>query len=116
MVARTTASKKAKGRNFQKQLANDIVALFPELTENDVFPTTSSVSGIDVKLSEKARQIFPYGIEAKNQETVSIWSWINQAEQNAASEKLVPVVVFKRNRSDPYVTLKWKDFLSILKK
>jgi hypothetical protein len=116
MVAHTTASKKAKGRNFQKQISNDIISTFPELTENDVVPTTSSVSGIDIRLSEIARKTFPYGIEAKNQETVSIWSWIQQAELNASAEHLTPAVIFKRNRSDPYIVLKWKDFLSIIKK
>lgn len=116
MVATTTASKKAKGRNFQKKIAQDIVEVFPKLTENDVFPRSMGSSGIDIQLSEKARALFPFAVEAKNQETTSIWSWIEQCEYNAEKEKLIPLLIFKRNRSKTYAVIEWDLFLKIIKK
>lgn len=105
------SSRKAKSRSLQNKIAEDIRNKYSSLTENDVKPSIMGEDGIDIKLSEAARKLFPYGVECKNQEKISIWSCIEQSESNASNEKLLPLLVFKRNRSNIYVVLKWDEFL-----
>jgi hypothetical protein len=110
----TVKSCKAKARSLQNKIVEDLLKKYPVLTSNDVKPSIMGESGIDIKLSESARKLFPYGTECKNQESLSIWKCIKQSEENAIAEKLRPILIFKRNRSDVYVTLKWEEFLKML--
>ena len=64
----------------------------------------------------RARELFPFGIECKAQETLNIWQALEQARINAEKEKLMPLLVFKRNRSDIYVCLRLADFLGMVTK
>lgn len=88
---------------------------YPHLTSNDVKPAIMGESGIDIKLSEIARKTFPYAIECKNSESLSIWAALKQCEENAHIEKLTPMLIFKRNHSHTYITLKLEDFIKILR-
>ena len=106
-------SAKAKGRRLQQQIANDIIELFPQLQPDDVRSTSMGAQGEDVQLSPAARSLFPYSIEAKNQERLNIWSAIEQNEQNA--KDFTALTVFKKNNTKPYVALPWKHFLELLK-
>lgn len=108
------ASRKAKSRNLQNKVVEDILHKFPNLTNNDVKPSIMGEFGIDVKLSELARKQFPFGVECKNQESLAIWSALQQCEENASKEKLTPLLIFKRNRSHTYVVLKIEDFMKII--
>jgi hypothetical protein len=69
-------------------------------------------SGMDVQLSEAARERFPYAIEAKNQEKLNIWSALEQSARD--NRDLTPLLVFKRNRSDVYCALRFEDFMSLV--
>ena len=71
-------------------------------------------SGIDVQLSPAARKLFPWGIECKNQEAISIWKCLKQAEIAADDEDLKPLLVFKRNKSKVYAVLELQDFFDLL--
>ena len=71
-------------------------------------------SGEDVELSEAASKVFPFSVEAKNVEKLNIWQAIEQAEGN--NRELIPLVVFKRNRSDVYCAMKLDDLMNLLKK
>lgn len=110
-MATTVRSRKAKGRKLQSDIAEQIRRYFL-LEERDVVSCPSSVTGMDILLSEKAKMMFPYAVEAKNTETASIWAWMKQAESNV-EPGLTPIVVFKRNRSDTFCCLKFDDFLKI---
>lgn len=68
--------------------------------------------GVDIQLSPAAQQKFGFAVEAKNQERLNIWSALEQAEENA--DELVPLVVFKRNRSEIYCAMKFDDLLELL--
>ena len=114
MTASTTKSRKAKARALQNAIASDICAAFPVLGSADVHPAIMGQSGMDICLSSRARDLFPYAIECKNQEAVSIWSAIAQAKANGEKEGLVPLLVFKRNRTAPYVIIQWDLFLHLL--
>lgn len=106
------SSAKAKGRTLQKLVASEILKAFPNLTERDVASTSMGVSGADVKLSEKASEVFPFSVECKNQESLNIWAALSQAEENA--EGLYPLVVFKRNRSKVYAAIDLSVFMGLV--
>lgn len=113
MVATTAKSRKAKSRNLQNKVAADIQNLL-QMDGTDVKPRTMGEGGIDILLSSRAREQFPFGVECKNQEKISIWSSMEQCTINAEKEGLVPLLIFKRNRVEPYVMLRWSDFLKLL--
>ena len=70
-------------------------------------------SGIDVKLSKDAQELFPFSIECKNKET---WKGLYDAYDQAISNAdLEPLVVLKMNNRKPLVVLDFKSFVCILK-
>jgi hypothetical protein len=116
MTANTPKSRKAKGRILQTEIAYQIAISIPGIGSEDVKPAIMGESGMDIKLSSRARDLFPYAIEAKAQESLNIWQALEQARINAEKEKLMPLLVFKRNRSDVYVCLRFADFLQLVTK
>lgn len=108
-----TSSAKQKGRVLQKKVRDDILKTFPELTDRDVSSTPMGVAGEDIKLSEKAFKMLGLVIETKNQEKLNIWSALEQAK--GENREGIPLLIFKRNRSDIYCSLKWEDFLNMIK-
>lgn len=109
-----TKSAKAKGRKLQQEVAKEILRQFPELTEHDVKSTTMGESGLDIQLSTKARQAFPFAVECKNCERTQPWKWFEQAEAHSEKEKLYPLVVFKKNRKQPLVMLDFELFMHLI--
>lgn len=56
--------------------------------------------------------LIPLSIECKNTEKINIWDAIEQARKNVRNQsEKIPVVIFKRNNSEIYITLPWNDFL-----
>lgn len=103
-----TQSKKAKGRRLQ----NAISEYLDELgLENK--PAIMGESGIDIKLFGESKSRFPYAIECKNQERLNIWDALKQAESNKGD--LLPLLIFKRNRTKTYVAMEWDDFIDLWK-
>ena len=95
-MAKTVASRKAKGRNLQHIVRDKLLEAFPKLSEDDIVSVPSSVNGRDIMLSEEAQKQIPFSIECKNQERLQIWAALKQAEDNA--KDLIPTLIFKRNR------------------
>ncbi len=108
-----TSSCKNKGRRLQQQVVTKILKTFPKLTDRDVRSQPMGVSGDDVILSEVASNMFPFSIECKCQESLSIWKSLKQAEQN--NRKLPAMLVFKRNHSKTYVALELDNLMKLLK-
>jgi len=105
-------SRKSKGRAFQDEIRAELISALG-VSENDIVSTPASVNGCDLKLAESVRARFPFAIEAKRQERLNVWEALRQCEENAAREGLKPLLVFRRNRSDPYVVLRLADFLAM---
>jgi hypothetical protein len=105
---------KNKGKRLQNEIVELILEKYSELTTDDVKSTISGESGVDVQLSTAAKKLFPYSIEAKNQETTKIWAWLEQAEKNC-QPNTKSLLVFRRNRSKTYVVLNIDDFFKLLK-
>lgn len=101
---------------MQKAIKNILLEHFKDqLEEDDIRSTSMGASGVDLLLSPAAQKLIPYAIECKNQERLNIWGAIDQAEKNS-TEKLKPIVIFKKNHSKTYVTLELTEFLTLLKK
>jgi hypothetical protein len=99
---------------LQNKIAEDLREAF-RLSSSDVKPAMMSEQGMDIKLSEAARKLFPWAVEAKACESLPLWASIEQCSDNAAIEGLRPLLVFKRNRSPMYACIQWADFLEFTK-
>jgi hypothetical protein len=97
MVAKTVQSRKAKGRNLQKEVVSCILKHFPFLDPSDVQSTSMGASGVDVKLSKAAQDVFPFAVECKATEKINIWQAWEQAKSN--SGKLNPLLVHRKSRT-----------------
>lgn len=60
------ATGKAKGKKLEDWVVKQILKIFDDLTEDDVRRVASSRSGVDILLSEKARNLLPVSFECKN--------------------------------------------------
>ncbi len=113
MTATTPASRKAKGRKFQQAIRDDLVDRLG-IAPGDVLSTPMGQTGCDIYLSPKARERFPFGVECKHQETLSIPVWWRQCRSNAEAEGLAPLLVFRRSREEPLAVLRWSDLLVVI--
>jgi len=112
-MANTPASRKAKGRVLQNYIKEAILEHFKELTEDDVRSTPMGVNGSDIQLSTKAKEKFPYNVEAKNTEKLNVWKAWEQAQSNI-EESTKPLLVIKKNRKKPLVVMDLEDFFKML--
>jgi len=106
------SSCKSKGRRLQQQVARDVLTAFPHLTTDDVRSTPMGAHGEDVMLSARARQCFPFSVEAKNAERLNIWAAIDQNAKNANGHRRL--IVFKKNRSEVYAAVEWSVLLDMM--
>ena len=107
-----TSSAKAKGRKACKDVQELLYKNAPHLQPGDIEVTSSGATGEDIKLSPAARLVYPFAIECKNQEKLNIWSAIEQAKTHVKGTE-IPVLFFKRNRSDLMVCLSAEDFIKL---
>lgn len=107
-----TSSCKQKGRSLQYKVRDRILETFPSLEEDDVTSRSMGSQGTDILLSPKAQKLFMFDVECKNVEKLNIWEALKQCESN--SKKNTPLLIFKRNRTDIYCTLKFDDLLKLL--
>ena len=114
MTANTPRSRKSKGAKFQNEIRDAILECFKEQLEpDDVKTAVMGESGMDIKLSPAAQKLFPFAVEAKRTEKVSLRQWWEQAKANE-TEKLKPLVITKQNRKEPLVVMSLECFLELL--
>lgn len=112
MVTRKSA--KCKGRSEERERLEDIQK-FLELSNEDIQQVAASVPGTDIKqISKKAFEIFPYSIEVKRQEKLSIPQWWEQTVNNC-QENTRPALVFRQSHKQPLVILEWYHFLELIR-
>lgn len=114
MVATTPQSRKSKGRSFQQYVVAEILKKYVDLTPHDVWSISMGASGLDIKLSEAAREVFPFGVECKRKESINVHNDFKQARANANKENLFPLLVSKRNHESALVTMEFKTFMDIM--
>lgn len=114
MTANTPRSRKSKGAKFQNEIRDKLLETFTQLEPDDIKTAVMGESGTDIKLSPAAQKLFPWAVEAKRTEKVSLRAWWDQAIANS-TEKLKPLLITKQNRKEPLVVMSLKDFLSLVK-
>lgn len=110
-----TSSAKAKGRALLKIVRDRLIARY-EFHPDDITVTPSGVFGEDLQLARTVKERLPLCWEGKNQEALSIWASLAQAERHAVkcNDGRKPILVFKRNRSEVYMSMKFEDFLDMI--
>jgi len=108
-----TGSAKAKGRRGQQKVVRWILDCFPSLEPDDVRSTPMGVSGPDVQLSPRAKELFAHSIEVKNQEKPSLRKSWEQADAN--SDGCNPLLFTTWNRGPELVTMKVSYYFNLIK-
>ncbi len=108
-----TSSAKAKGRRLQQYVRDQLINELG-IDPADVLSTGMGQSGLDLYLSAKARERFPYGVEAKNVERLNVWDALKQCEANSAKAGLTPLLVIHRNNSKTYAVLELDHLIKTL--
>jgi hypothetical protein len=104
-------SAKAKGRNLQKWVVEQLQKRFPQLRQGDLKSQSMGAGGEDVILSPAARDAIPYQFECKNLAKVAVYNYYEQAKTHGNHE---PVAVVKQNGSKPLVVLDAEKFFDLI--
>ena len=114
------ASRKAKGRNLQKWAVEKIAELLeyeiPDSKDDShIRSREMGQSGTDVVLSKKARQLFPFAVECKNQEKIDLPAFWEQAFSNGdINQSKFPILIVKNKKlKEPLIVMNW-DVFSIM--
>ncbi len=105
-----TSSAKAKGRNLQKWVVEQLVEHLGANPE-DIESRPMGSSGEDVIMGVQTRELFPYSVECKNQEKVNVWAAYEQSSEN--SKDYEPIVVMKKNNHKTLVVLDAEKFVKL---
>ena len=109
------SSAKGKGRRAQQWLRDRFLSHLSFVHHMDhpdhVRSTPMGVSGEDLQISPTARQYLPFACEIKNSERIGFWPTVKQAEANANGN--VPLILFTKNRTDPWIAVPAEAFLAI---
>jgi hypothetical protein len=110
-----TSSCKAKGRRAAQE-ARDLLLKAAEawLKPDDIKVTSSSVTGEDLSLSPKARDVYPYCLEVKCQERVNIWAALKQAQSHCEGKHWDPILAIRRNHTKLYAVLDFEHLAWLL--
>lgn len=108
----SVAARKAKGRNLQKWIRGKIIDIIG-VNEEDIKSCPMGSNGEDIILARAARELFPYTVEAKHQETAKVvYDWMNQSKYHA-KKGIEPIVIFKRNHCTPLAIMDAEYFLQM---
>ena len=107
----TPQSAKNKGRLLQQKVRDEILKLFPELTEDDVRSTSMGVSGTDIQLSAIGKKLFPYDVECKNYAKFAVYNHYNQRKS-----ELETLLIIKQNRSKPLAIVDLEHFMDLVRR
>ena len=105
-----TSSAKAKGRNLQKWVVDQLVEHL-DADPEDLESRPMGSQGEDVIMGKMTRQLFPYSVECKNVERLNVWDAYDQASANCKGYE--PIVVMKKNRKKPLVVVDAEYFVKL---
>lgn len=106
-------SRRQKGKRLQNIIRNKVLETFPHLRPEDVRVATTGENGEDVKLSKTAKKLFPYQVEAKNQEKFkTIYVFWRQTIRHGNRE---PLLIIKMNGENPLVVCDFEHFFELIK-
>lgn len=117
-----TSSAKKKGRRLQYWVCERIAGMFgTEFVQSDdtclIHSREMGQHGTDVCLRGELYDKFPFDIECKAQESLSISDWVRQARDNTRGGRRW-LVVFKKQTigGEPLVLMDWSTFEFLIKK
>ena len=108
-----TQSAKAKGRKLQQWVRDQIIEQL-EVHPEDIESRSMGAGGEDLIMAKAARNLFPYSIEAKNQEKVNVWAAYKQAEENCKGYE--PLAIIKKNHHKPLAVVDLDCFILLNRK
>lgn len=78
------SSAKAKGREFQQEIAAMVSELLglPWGYDECIAPREMGQSGVDIRLVGEAKKRFPWSVECKRSERINVPAWVEQARDN----------------------------------
>lgn len=109
------AARKAKGRRLQQYVCKRLSEItgIPWGKDCDIESREMGQTGTDVKIRGYAKDLLPYSIECKNQETWKVFDDLTQAKNNRL-EGTDWLLFYKRNRVKPVVMMDAELFFSML--
>jgi hypothetical protein len=109
-----TSSAKAKGRELQKHVRDQIMAKFPWLKEGDVDSRPMGSGGVDIMMANVARRTFPVSIEAKKTKKLPSQAEMNQAKANKYDGTIAAVIWAGHGQgpSKAKIIMEFEDFLN----
>lgn len=111
MRVRAGKRARAKGKLFQKEIAN-VIAERIGVPPEEFYSSCAGLTGPDATASREARRRFPFALEEKNCKQVNLASWLAEAEANAEGAGLPFALVFKlHGRRRNYIVLELEEFL-----
>lgn len=117
-----TSSRKGKGRGLQYWVCDRIAKMFGiEFVQSDddclIQSRPMGQHSVDIILRGELKKKFPFSIECKCQENLSLPEWIRQARENTLPNTYW-MLVFKKHTlgSKPIVCLDFDTFLEFYKK
>jgi len=118
----STSSRKGKGRGLQYWVCDRIANMFgiKFVQADDDCPIHSremGQNGVDIILRGEIRKRFPFDIECKSCEGLSIPAWVRQAQANK-KENRDWLLVFKKHTMghNPFVVMEWETFEKLMMK
>ena len=119
----TVSSRKGKGRGLQYWVCDKIGKMFGiEFVQADdnclIHSREMGQNGIDIIVRGEIYNKFPFDIECKSCETLSIPEWVRQAKANNTKENRDWLVVFKKHTmgSEPFVLMEWNCFEKLFRR
>lgn len=116
------SSAKGKGRGLQYWVCEQIAKMFGvEFVQSDddclIHSREMGQNGVDIILRGEIRKKFPFDIECKSCESLSIPEWIRQARANK-KENRDWLLVFKKQTlgHTPFVVMEWETFEKLMSK
>ena len=115
------SSRKAKGREFQYWVCRKIADMFemPFNQQDDdclIHSREMGQNGTDIVIRGILRKLFPFDIECKCCEQLSIPEWIKQSKANVKEGRHWLVVFKKKEIGEPIVLMGWDTFEDVYKK
>ena len=108
-----TQSAKAKGRNLQKWVVQQLIETF-DIHPEDIKSCSMGAGGEDGVMARAAREKFPFSVECKNVQKLNVWDAYEQAQANCNGYE--PIVVMKKNHKKPLVVIDAEHFIELCSK
>jgi len=110
-----SSSRKAKGRELQKWVCEQVSTLtgIPYDQKDDeslIRSREMGQSGTDVVLRGEAAKRFPFAVECKNHEQISLAAFVRQARANTPEGRKMLLVLKNKALLKPVVVLEWETF------